>query len=111
MKNLEAAFPISTAFRDTLSHALRGYAHLTMRQVDLLTIDGQIPDIHLLRFERLQQDFDAMCDAIGIERGVLPTLNSTRGKDNHYMEYYDSETRRLVSSIYEKDFKIFGYEI
>src|SRR5262249_1371900 len=49
----------------------RDYAHLTLRQVDLLTIDGSLPSIYLLRFESLQQDMDALCDTLGVERRTL----------------------------------------
>lgn len=87
------------------------YVHLTLRQVDLLTIGGHLPDIHLLRFERLQQDMDALCTLIGIERSDLPFLNRTPDKDKHYMEFYTDETRRLVAEKFRKDFEVLGYEM
>ena len=78
--------------------------------MDLLTIDGSLPNIHLLRFETLQRDMDALCDILGIERRVLPFLNLTPAKDKHYMEYYTDETKRLVAEKFRKDFELLGYD-
>ena len=87
------------------------YVHLTMLQADLLTLDGTVPGIHLLRFERLQQDMDALCTMMGMEPRSLPTLNQTPAKDKPYMEFYDDNTRRLIAEKYRRDFEIFGYEM
>lgn len=59
------------------------------------------------RFENLQDDFDFICEKIGVPKQKLPNKNTT--KHEHYRQYYDDELIELVSKIYYEDLITFKY--
>lgn len=61
------------------------------------------------RYENLQEDFDKICERLGIERTTLKHQNKLNKRKN-YKEYYDDETREMVAQKFAKEINSFGYE-
>lgn len=64
---------------------------------------------YLIRFERLQEDYDEVCRRIGIPSTELPVLKSKTRPDRHYSEYYTEKTRGRVARFYWRHLEHFGY--
>ena len=61
------------------------------------------------RYETLQEDFDRICDRIGITPITLPHRRKASDRAD-YRGYYDDSTRRLVAEHFAPDIERLGYE-
>lgn len=62
---------------------------------------------NIVRFEHFQEDFDKVCEDIGLPQMELPHVNkSDRGS---YQKFYNAHTKGLVAKAYEMDINRFKY--
>ncbi len=71
--------------------------------IDNLPLDHDID--FLIRFERLNEDFEQVCEKLDIPHKPLPIRNISG--HTHYSEYYDEDLKELVSQRF-KDEIAFG---
>lgn len=61
------------------------------------------------KFETLEEDYLEVCKRIGI-KSPPQILHKNKTDKTIYKDYYTKESIEKVSKLYEKDFKLFGYE-
>lgn len=73
-------------------------------------IDGSRCANYYLRFENLQEDFDGLCQWLGIEQRVLPRAKTELRKgDQPYRHYYTSFSRQRIAEHCGRVLEEFGY--
>lgn len=74
-----------------------------------LLIDGKLAVDDVIHYEDLQNDFNRVCEKIGIQAIQLPHMNkSAPGKP--YADYYDDTSRLAIGKMFSHDVALFGYE-
>jgi hypothetical protein len=74
---------------------------------DLMVVEHEL-DIHFLRFENLNDDFNALCKRLSLPCLTLPHRNQSSHRP--YQEYYDNDLIELVRSKSQYEIEKFGYE-
>lgn len=70
--------------------------------------DGNQLASKICRMENLQEDFNEVCDSIGIQRIDLPHKLAT--DHDHYSSYFDERSKEIAGRIYKNDIENFGYK-
>jgi len=82
------------------------FSHATDK---MLLVDKKIGVDVVLRFERLQADFDMLCARLGLDASSqLPHVNNGYRRE-HYSKHYTPFTRELIRHLYKNEIRRFGY--
>lgn len=87
---------------------LNGRCWITKSQYPYVFHENKKVLDYIGKVENLQNDFDYVCNKIGIPSQELPHRN--KSTHNHYTEYYDDETKEMVAKHFEEDIKLFNYK-
>lgn len=74
-----------------------------------ICIEGENELDFIGRYENLTQDYNLICDKIGISPPKLGFQKSGFRDKTHYSEYYDEESIEIVKQYFKKDLELFGY--
>ena len=104
------------------------YRHVMPQTEMLYDRNGSLQVDFVGKFEHLQRDFDQVCGHLGFEDSALSHVNSSdkrsrelrrkvrnflyrNSEDNlrNYVDFYDAESREIVSNMYRADIENFGY--
>jgi len=105
---------VSELFHWTPEYVGRNYmrSHLEyLNQVDYLSnplTGGRLMADTILRLENLDEEWNDMFTKLGYKAPKLPKRNKSKHK--HYSHYYDDDSVWLISQMFRKDLKFFGYE-
>lgn len=73
-------------------------------------VDKKVRVDFIGRFENLEEDFESVCNKIGISDPSLPKILHTDTEIKHYRKGYDSETKNIVEERYSEEIDYFGFE-
>ena len=92
------------------NNTIEGLLKPYMPQLDWLRDEnGKMLVDFVGRHENLQDDFNTICDKIGIARRILPHNNASK-RDKDYRSYYDQKSKKLVGAFFHKEIKKFSYK-
>ena len=85
------------------------FKRITQPCMEWITDDeGNMLVDYIGRFEKLQKDFNTICDKIGVNPIVLP--QSGKSTRSHYRNYYNDYTAELVYNAFKSDIEEFNYK-
>ena len=80
--------------------------HFRLQSEFLFDADGRLLVDFVGRYERLYEDFGTICAMMDLT-AQLPRINATLHRP--YRDYYDEESKRLVTRMYGRDLEMLGY--
>ena len=66
--------------------------------------------IHILRFENLEKEFYDLMKMYNLENVILEKTNSKPASAPYTVNDFSNELIDLINDVYDKDFKLFGYD-
>ena len=104
---------------------LKRYKHLTflgfcqylnvkkeanVNQYKYLTLQNEIPLDFVGRYENIKEDFNYVCEEIGIPERYIDLGFEHKQDLINYKDYYCDESKKIIDEIFDMDFKTFDYK-
>jgi len=104
---------------------LKRYKHLTflgfcqylnvnkqvnVNQYKYLTLQNEIPLDFVGRYENIKEDFNYVCEEIGIPERYIDLGFEHKQDLINYKDYYCDESKKIIDEIFDMDFKTFNYK-
>ena len=104
---------------------LKRYKHLTFlgfckylnvnKQVNInqykyLTLQDKIPLDFVGKYENIKEDFNYVCEKIGIPERYIDLGFEHRSNLINYKDYYCAESKDIIDKVFDIDFKTFNYK-
>jgi hypothetical protein len=99
-------------FKDAYGHDLEYWAKKYFSGIPSMIeeyIEGA-ESVRILRFERLNDDFNQLMTDIGQQSIELPRFNATESKTEPYQAYYNKRSRKVVEDALIGDLNKYGYQ-
>ena len=82
-----------------------------IQQIHFITrMDGTLFVDEVLRFERIEEDLEKLCDKYNLPQVDLPRLNSNPRKSKNYVDFYDDELVSYIQDYIQDDIEHLGYK-
>ena len=75
----------------------------------IVDLHGHVLTNFIGRYENLQEDFDTVCEKIGIKKRRLPHRRQAKERTD-YRHYYSDELAEKVGQWFKRDIELFGYQ-
>lgn len=70
-----------------------------------------IPGVHILHFENLEAEFNALMVQYGLPARMNKHLNKSINQNNITLKDFDAASIEFIQKRYQKDFEMFGYSL
>lgn len=75
----------------------------------LIDLHGKLLTDFIGRYENLHDDFNTICNKIGITTPALPHRRKATDRDKDYRSYYTDALTRKVAAHFQQDIELLGY--
>ena len=89
-----------------IEHRIRSYGGVHTEQYKYA-----VPGVHILHFENLETEFNALMAQYGLPARLTKHINKSRNASNLTVNDFDANSIQLIQRLYKKDFETFGYSL
>lgn len=83
---------------------------VNVNQYKYLTLQNEIPLDFVGRYENIKEDFNNVCEEIGIPERYIDLGFEHKQNLINYKDYYCDESKKIIDEIFDMDFKTFDYK-